>query len=155
MIRSKGIIIVHDGYADTEELLDSVDDLPDGEFGYLLFDKEKNRSLPQLKYLFGVVLKTISEQLEDHPSVDALYRYFEEIYAPILTCDIQGERFEYFDLKHAKSIEMDDVITKIIHHAKQEWGIEMPTRDELKSAEASEAYLGAYAHTWDNLNRKI
>lgn len=155
MIHAKGIIEVHNGYADTEELLDSVDDLPDGEFGYLLFDKEKNRSLPQLKYLFGVVLKTISEQLDSHPPVDALYRYFEEIYAPILTCNIQGEKYEYFDLKNAKSVELDDVITKIIQHAAEQWGISMPSRDELKTPEAHEVYVGAYAEMWKNLSRKI
>lgn len=155
MIHSKGIIEVHNGYADTNELLDSVDDLPEGQYGYILFDKEKNRSLPQLKYLFGVVLKTISEQLPDHPTVDALYRYFEELYAPILFCEINGEKYEYFDLKHAKSIEMDDVIAKIIHHAATEWEITMPSRDELKTAGATEAYVGAYAAMWENLSRKI
>lgn len=155
MIQAKGIVEVHNGYADKNELLDSVDLLPDGQYGYLLFDKEKNRSLPQLKYLFGVVLKTISDQLPDHPPVDALYRYFEEIYAPILTCEIHGEKYEYFDLKHAKSIEMDDVITKIIHHATSEWGITMPSREELKSPECAEAYAGAYALMWENLSRKI
>lgn len=101
MIREKGIVEVHDGHADTDELLDSVDSLPDGEYGYLLFDKKKNRSLPQLKFLFGYLLKTLSEELEGHPEPEALYRYFEEIYAPIHRCKIPGEEeeFEYFDLK--------------------------------------------------------
>lgn len=67
MIRAKGIIQVHNGYADTDELLDSVDELPDGEFGYLLFDKQKNRSLPQLKFLFGYLLKTLSEEFRGIP----------------------------------------------------------------------------------------
>lgn len=41
MIRAKGIIEVREGYADTNELLDSVDELPNGEYGYLLFDKKR------------------------------------------------------------------------------------------------------------------
>lgn len=92
MIRAKGIIEVREGYADTNELLDSVDELPNGEYGYLLFDKKKNRSLPQLKFLFGYLLKQLSEELPEHPNPEALYRYFEELYAPIHSCNIPGEK---------------------------------------------------------------
>ena len=157
MIRSKGIIEVQNGCADTDELLDSVDDLSDGEYGYLLFDKKKNRSLPQLKFLFGYVLKTLSEELEGNPDPEALYRYFEEIYAPIRTCSIPGEKevYEYFDLKNENAAEMDLVIEKIIHHAKSNWNIDLLTRERLKEAEAQEPYAGAYAETWKNLSRKI
>lgn len=157
MIRAKGIIEVREGYANTDELLDSVDELPNGEYGYLLFDKKKNRSLPQLKFLFGYLLKTISEQLEGHPSSEALYRYFEELYAPIHSCNIPGEKevYEYFDLKNEPAAEMDIVIEKIIHHAMNEWNIDVMSRDLLKTAEAQEAYAGAYADTWKNLSRKI
>jgi hypothetical protein len=156
MIKRKGIINIQEGNADTEELLDSIEQLKDGEYGYLLFDKEKNNALPQLKYLFGIVLKRISDGLPDHPSVSALYSYFEEIYAPIRTDIIAGEKYEYFDLKTEKSIEVNDIIEKIIRHADTEWGIkEIPTRDELKAPEAKEVYTGAYASQWDNYSRKI
>lgn len=157
MIRSKGIVEVHEGYADISELKEAVDILPDGEYGYLLFDKKKNRSLPQLKFLFGYVLKTLSEELEGHPDPEALYSYFEEIYAPIHRCKIPGEAkmFEYFDLKNEPAAEMDYVINEIIHHAKQEWGIDLLTRDQLKAAEAQELYAGAYADTWKNYLRKV
>lgn len=157
MIRAKGIIEVREGYANTDELLDSVDILPNGEYGYLLFDKKKNRSLPQLKFLFGYILPTISNELESHPSPEALYRYFEEIYAPIHRCKIPGEEeeFEYFDLKNEPATEMDFVIEKIIHHAMSEWQIDLLSRDLLKAAEAQEAYAGAYAETWKNLSRKL
>lgn len=147
--------MVQDDYADMKEFKDSLDNLPDGEYGYLLFDKQKNRSLPQLKYLFGVVLKTISENLPDHPSIDALYRYFEEIYAPIHTCYINGEKYEYFDLKNEKSIEMDDVIEKIIHHATNQWNISILSKEEIKASEAREPYMDAYSEMWKNLSRKI
>ena len=156
MIKCKGIINVQNDDADTQELMDSVRELGDGEYGYLLFDKEKNKALPHLKYLFGVVLKAISDGLPDHPPVDALYRYFEEIYAPIRTCEIRGEKYEYFDLKNEKSIEVNDIIEKIIHHATTEWGIkEILKRDDLKTPEAKAPYLDAYASQWDNYSRKI
>lgn len=157
MIRAKGIIDIHNGYADTSELLDSVDLLTDGEYGYLLFDKNKNRSLPQLKFLFGYLLPTLSEQLEEHPEPEALYRYFEEIYAPIHSCNIPGEEqvFEYFDLKNENAIEMSNVIEKIIHHAMSEWNIDLLSRDLIKTSEAQEAYAGAYAEMWKNYSRKI
>lgn len=157
MIRAKGIIEVREGYADTNELLDSVDELPNGEYGYLLFDKKKNRSLPQLKFLFGYLLKQLSEELPEHPNPEALYRYFEELYAPIHSCNIPGEKevYEYFDLKNESATEMDYVINKIIHHAMEEWNIDLMSRDALKSAEAQEAYAGAYADTWKNYSRKI
>lgn len=109
-----------------------------------------------MKYLFGIVLKAISDDLPDHPPVDSLYRYFEEVYAPMHTCNIHGEKYEYFDLKNEKSIEVNDVIEKIIRHAETEWGITgILTRDELKAPEAKELYAEAYASQWENLSRKI
>lgn len=157
MIRSKGIVEVHEGYADTSELEEAVDILPYGEYGYLLFDKNKNRSLPQLKFLFGYLLKTLSEELEGNPDPEALYSYFEELYAPIHRCKIPGEAnvFEYFDLKNEPATEMDYVIEKIIHHAKTEWGIDLLSREGIKAAEAAELYAGAYADTWKNYQRKV
>lgn len=155
MIKWKGVITIQEGNADLQELTDSLDRLPDGKYDFFIYDTQKNRSLPQLKYLFGVVLKTISNGLPDHPSVDALYRYFEEIYVPVHTCEIQGERYEYFDLKNDKSIEMDDVIEKIIHHAATQWSIPIPTRDEVRDAEAKELYADAYAEMWKIHSHKL
>lgn len=148
MIKAKGAVVVQDNNADYQELIDSLDKLPNGSYDVFIYDKSRNRSLPQLKYLFGVVLKTISEGLSDHPPVDALYRYFEEVYAPIHSCKILGEEYEYFDLKNDKSIEMDDVIEKIIHHAATQWNIRIPTKDEVRDAEAKELYADAYAEMW-------
>jgi hypothetical protein len=156
MIRSKGIINVYNGNTDKKELMDSVYDLEDGEYGYLIFDKQNNKALPHLKYLFGIVLKEISDQLPGNPPVDALYRYFEEIYAPLRICEIRGEKYEYFDLKNEKSIEVNDVIEKIIHHAETEWGIKkILKKDELKAPEAKGPYMNAYANQWENYSRKI
>lgn len=148
MIRKKGLIEVLCGEADTKELLDSLDNLQDGEYKFLIYDEAKNRSLPQLKYLFGIVLKTISDALPGHPKIDALYRYFEEVYAPIHVCEIDGEKFEYFDLKNEKPIELDNVIKKIVQHAAKQWNIKIEERDALRLPGAQEAYIGAYTEMW-------
>ena len=157
MIRNKGILNICDGYAQTRELKDALNNLPDGEYGYLLFDKERNKVLPLLKYLFGIVLKTISDNLPDKPSADQLYRYFEDIYAPVRTCCINGQNFDYYDLKNESTKEVNDFIERVINHAKDEFGIStvIPKRDELKAPEAKEAYTDAYARTWENYSRKI
>ena len=55
MIKKKGAFEVNDGYAETEEVLNAIDTLPDGQYNYLIYDNKKNRTLPQLKYLCGVV----------------------------------------------------------------------------------------------------
>ena len=86
-IKTKGIISIIEGEPSLNEFNENLTRLPDGEYGFLLFDKEKSKVLPQLKYLNGIVLKMISDEHPDHPSVSALYRYFEELYAPILNCE--------------------------------------------------------------------
>ena len=50
MIKKKGVFRIYDvDDADFKELNDSVDELPPGEYGFLIYDNSKNRSLPQLK----------------------------------------------------------------------------------------------------------
>lgn len=154
-IKTKGIISIIDGEPSLNEFNENLTKLPDGEYGFMLFDKEKNKVLPQLKYLNGIVLKKISDEHPDHPSVSALYRYFEELYAPILSCELDNETYEYFDLKRAKSSEMNDVIEKIIHYAKTKWNIDVITRDDLKLPSASEPYADAYANQWQDYSRTI
>lgn len=90
MLHGQARLIVQDNKAAKQEIELAIGNLKDGDYTILIMDDTKNKSLPQLKYLFGVVLKTISEQLPTHPPVDALYRYFEEIYAPIHVCDLPG-----------------------------------------------------------------
>lgn len=148
MIRKRGTFEVHKDGADLEELIDSVDELPEGEYDFVIYDTKKNRSLPQLKYLFGVVLKTISDELPNHPTVDALYRYFEAVYAPIHVCEIDGEKCEYFNLKNESSSEVDSVIQQIVHHATKKWGIKFPERDFLKLPEARQLYVEANYDLW-------
>lgn len=150
MLYSQSRLIKQDNEAMTQELSLAIDNLKDGDYTVLIMDETKNRSLPQLKYLFGVVLKTISEKLPTHPPVDALYRYFEELYAPIHVCNLPGdEEYEYFNLKNEKASEMNEVIERIIHHCNTEWGIEIMPKDQTKNPEAKELWAGAYTEQWN------
>lgn len=150
MLHGQARLIVQDNKACTEAVNLAFDKLKDGGYTVLIFDDTNNRSLPHLKYLFGVVLKEISDQLPTHPPVDALYRYFEEIYAPTHVCDLpNGEKYEYFSLKNEKAIEMNEVIERIIHHAKTEWNIDVTQKDETKIPGAKELWAGAYASQWN------
>lgn len=151
MMKKHGSIEVHRDGADLEEFIDLVETLPEGEYEYVLYDKFKNRSLPHLKYLFGVVFKTISEQHPEKPEVDALYRYFESIFAPIHTCEIDGQKFEYFDLKNEKTKVLFDVTEKILQYARCQWNITIPDRDFLKLPEARQLYVEANYDMWKNI----
>ena len=42
-IRSKGIVTVNNGDVDLNEFKESLYDLSDGEYGFLIFDKENRR----------------------------------------------------------------------------------------------------------------
>lgn len=154
MIKKRGSLVIRCDGACLEELLDSADSLPEGKYTFIIFDeRKKNPALPHLKYLFGVVLKTISDQHPDHPPVDALYRYFEGLYAPKHTCHFEGRNFEYSDLKNENTNEVNNVIADIIHHATSRWGIQVEDRSVLSLPPAQEAYEDAYIEMWkDTLN---
>lgn len=147
MIKGKGSIKKYDGVLMKQELDSALKKLPDSIDGYdfLIYDHKANRALPNLTYLFSVVLKQISEQLPDHPSPLALYRYFEDIFAPEHTCTINGKEYTYFDLKNEKSIDFGKVVEKIVEFAQKRWNITIISKDELKSAEAREFFAKAYA----------
>lgn len=154
MLRGSARLIIQDGKAVRHEVDWAIGDLKDGDYNVFIFDDARNRPLPHLKYLFGVVLKSISEQLSTHPSVDALYRYFEELYAPIHTCDLPGgEKYDYFNLKNEKASEVNDFIESVVRHASTEWGIKVMSKDEIKMPEAKELWAGAYSDQWNLLSR--
>lgn len=148
MIKKKGTLKIVEGNPFTEELDAAISSLKDGEYNFFLLDNAQNRVLPQLKYLNGVVLKTISDQLPTHPPIGALYRYFEKEYAPPHYCNINGERFVYRDLKSEPATEMIDVIEAIIHHAQENFAIHVPTIEEMRAAESKDLYMDAFAETW-------
>ena len=151
MIKKRGVVEITDRHANTQEMRDSLAKLPDGKYEFWIIGQGELPLLPQLKYLNGVVLRSISEQLPDHPTIGALYRYFEKLYAPVHACKIHGIPFTYRDLKTEKSVEMDDVIEKIIHHAASEWNIKVPGRNEVSASQDREPYLDAYNEMWKNV----
>lgn len=151
MIKERGVLIVQDGHVYSQWLRNSLNKLPDGDYEYWVIGQGKFPPLPQLKYLNGVVLKTISERLPGNPPIGALYRYFEQLYAPVHICEIQGVQFTYRDLKSEKSNEMDNVIEHIVRHAAAVWGIQIQSRSEVSASEDKEPYMDAYNEMWKNL----
>lgn len=148
-IKVNNSVEVIDGVVKSKaELINNLEELKDGAYHVLVFDKIQNRSLPQLKFLNGVVLKTISDNLPDHPPVEALYSFFEEQFAPTLSCEINGEFYEYKNLKRSKSIEMDKVIDQIVHYAKSQWNIDVMSQKELRHPDALMPYADAYTEQW-------
>lgn len=147
MIKGKGQIKKCNGTLIKQELDSALEKLPDSIDGYdfLIYDHKVNRALPNLTYLFSVVLKQISEQLPNHPSTQALYRYFEDIFAPEHVCTVNGKKYTYFDLKNEKSIDFGKVVENIVEFAQKRWNITIISKDELKSAEAREFFAKAYA----------
>jgi len=145
MIRGKGKMKKVAGHVFDDELRTALDKLPDNEnYLFLIVDDGKNKNLPYLSYLFSVVLKYLSDALPDHPSSTALYKFFEDMYAPIHTCTINGEQFEYCELKSEKQIDVNETIEKIVEYASEHWGIEVPRQDELKTPELRELHSQAY-----------
>ena len=127
------------------ELDDVLAKLPDCEsFRFLIVDDKPNRVLPQLTYLFSVLLKVISDQLPDHPPTEALYRYFEDEFAPLHTCKINGEVYEYTDLKREKSVDVGKFIESVTEFARTEWHLEIPENKDLRDPEKAELYSQAY-----------
>lgn len=145
MIKGQGKLRKIDGHLIKNELDDALAKLPDCEnFKFLIVDDKPNRVLPQLTYLFSVLLKAISDQDENHPSTSALYRYFEEKFAPPHTSTIQGVEYEYFDLKREKAVDVGNFIERVAEYAQDEWGMEVPDIKELKTPEENECYSKAY-----------
>lgn len=145
MIKGQGKFRKIAGNLFKHELDEALDKLPDGEsFRFLIVDDQPNRVLPHLTYLFSVLLKVISDQLPDHPSTESLYRYFEDEFAPIHTCTINGERYEYCDLKREKSVDVGKFIEKVTEFARSEWHLDIPENKELKNPENVGVYSQAY-----------
>lgn len=119
--------------------------LPDNQdYLFVIADQKKNRNLPYIQYLFSVVLKYLSDKLPGHPAPIALYKYFEEMYAPVHTCIIDGKRYQYRELKTEKSIDVNNVIEKVVEYALNNWGIEVPRNETLAKPENRELYSQAY-----------
>lgn len=146
MIKGKGKLRKIGGILQDRELRTALDRLPDNQdYDFLIYDHKSNRLLPNLAYLHSVVLKQISDALPDHPSVTALYKYFEEMFAPWHTCTINGEDYEYPDLKNEKATDFGNVVERIVEYAQKRWNITVTGNTELKDAEARDFFARAYA----------
>lgn len=146
MLKGNGKFRIADGIAYDRELRECIKKLQskkDNEYIFVIMDNTKNRSLGNLKYLFAV-LKRISDGLPDHPTVDQLYRYFSDIFAPVHCCTINNESYEYYDLKSERSVDLGIVNEKIIQYAQKHWGITVPTIEELRDPEHAELYAAAH-----------
>ena len=141
----KDILLIQEGDVELRRFKRRLLELDDGEYSIFICNKSKNKSLSQLKYLFGVVLRTIANELEgDRATVNDLYRFFERKYAPMKTVSLNGEDLVVQDLKNCSSKEMGDVIEQIIRFADSELGITIGSREQLKEPVAQGAYVGAY-----------
>ena len=161
MIKGKGKITKVAGHTVIDEFKAACEKLPDGDdYLFVICDNKKNRNLPFLSYFFSVVLKYISDSLPDHPSTTALYKYFEDMFAPIHTSKINGKRFQYCELKSEKASDVNNIIEKVVEYALKEWGIEVPRQEDLKDPELRELHSQAYLNQeveWSNFisSRKV
>lgn len=152
----KDILQIQEGDVELRRFKRRLLELDDGEYSIFICNKSKNKSLSQLKYLFGVVLRTIANELEgDRATVNDLYRFFERKYAPMKTVSLNGEDLVVQDLKNCSSKEMGDAIEQIIRFADSELGITIGSREQLKDPEAQEAYVDAYNNQWEGYDLKI
>ncbi len=149
------------GHTVIDEFTRACDKLPDNDnYLFVICDEKRNRNLPFLSYFFSVVLKYISDSLPGHPSTTALYKFFEDMFAPIHTVKINNEQFEYCDLKSEKSSDVNDIIEKVVEYALKEWGIEVPRQEDLKDPKMRELHSQAYLKQevdWSNFisSRKL
>lgn len=149
------------GHTVIDEFKRACEKLPDNnDYLFVICDDKKNKNLPYLSYLFSVVLKYISDSLPTHPGTTALYKYFEDMFAPIHTVKINNEQFQYCELKSEKASDVNDVIERIVEYALKEWGIEVPRQEDLKDPAIRELHSQAYLNQevdWSNFisSRKL
>ncbi len=141
----KGKFSKFNGKLIADELEAVCDKLADNsDYIFAIADSGKVRNLPYTTYLFSVVLTYLSKTLPDHPKPIALYKYFEDMYAPIHTCTINGKQFEYYELKSEKVIDVNNFIERVVEYASKEWGIEVPRNETMAKPENRELYSQAY-----------
>lgn len=154
MIRGKGKIVKVAGHTFMDDINNVCEKLPDNdEYLFCIVDNRKNRNLPFLSYFFSVVLSYISFSLPDKPNTTALYKYFEAMFAPVHSVEINGERFQYRELKSEKAVDVNNVIEKVVEYAREEWGIEVPREGLMKEPDLRELYSQAYLNQevdWSN-----
>jgi len=149
------------GHTVIDEFKAACEKLPDNDnYLFVICDNTKNRNLPYISYFFSIVLKYLSDALPDHPGTTALYKFFEDMFAPIHTSKINGQQFEYCELKSEKARDVNDIIEKVVEYAQKEWGIEVPRNEDLREPELRELHSQAYLNQevdWSNFisSRKL
>lgn len=105
MIKGKGKLTKVAGHTVYDEFKAACEKLPDNDdYLFVICDNTKNRNLPFLSYFFSVVLKYISDALPDHPGTTALYKFFEDMFAPIHTSNIMASNSDIVSLNRRKQV---------------------------------------------------
>ena len=154
MIKGKGKLIKLAGRVFSPDYEKVCNSLPDNkEYLFVICDDNKNRNLPYISYFFSVVLGYISSQLPGNPTPTSLYKYFEDMFAPVHTVEIDHEKFQYKELKTEKASDVNNVIEKVVEYALRHWGIDVPRSEEFKDPLHREIYSQAYLNQeveWSN-----
>lgn len=148
-IKIKEVFHIEEGQmseADEDKIFDQIEQLLPGDYSIFICDSKKNRSLSQLKYLFGVVLKIVSKETGE--TVNNLYRIFEKMFAPRKTVVLKGEEYIVQDLKNSTSKEMGLVIEQIIDYVETELNTKIPDQDQVRESIAQDIYIDAYNDDW-------
>lgn len=152
MILDKLMLTKAGGECDFSALRRSMKKLEDGDYAVFICNKSKNKTMPQLKYLFGIVLKEISNNTGYE--VNDLYRMFEKMFAPKKVLEFNNEEFITQDAKNLNAKDMGAFIEKIIHFASEELGIEIVSREDVKSPEAQGNYVDVENDYWTSVYKK-
>lgn len=75
------------------------------------------------------------------------------MFAPVHKLEIQNRPFVYRELKSEKSTDVNNVIEKVVEYALKEWGIEVPTQDDMRDPVHRELWSQAYLNQeveWGN-----
>lgn len=152
-ILKKGIIL-KDGQPDLGELRSSIRGLPDGEYAFYICDKKKNKSLSAMKYLWGVVLKTIANESGDFDT-NTWYLFFQKKFVPKKVVVVEGEEVLIQEAKKLTAKEFSFFIEQIISYSNDFLNTKIVPRDELSQPEAQDLYVGAYDEMWEDYNRKV
>ena len=95
---------------------------------------KKDKSLEQLGYLFGVVLPTICQHVEDsegqHYTTDEAYSWFIDEYGEDRVVIINGKpKVTKRTASKMNTKQMSDFIERVIQHAAMNMGLAIPDAD--------------------------
>ncbi|MGL5261053.1 MAG: hypothetical protein ACRC9P_01570, partial [Bacteroides sp.] len=130
--------------------------LPHGDYRFLVWDNNKNPTLPALKYITGYLIPEISKALKKrgyNVQDDALYRFFEQKFTPEIVDTVVDEEVTYHNLKGLKTKELTKVADRIIKWSTN-LNIQFEDRKFTKDPAFSEKYAEVYARMWRDTKQK-